>query len=145
MNEKTISAEQVAILAERVDVMNLNHAEMKGMLVGMNSMMQTQAQAMAVMTEQMTRSGNENKRLFDRMDKSEEAIDRMNNTLSVHSWTWKLVGSVAVVGLSLGGWMFNQMQSINMAAHGQEKRLTLIEFIVGGRNDFPSVRKPESK
>lgn len=144
MNEKTISAEQVAILAERVDVMNLNHAETKGMLQGINLLLQNQAQAMAVMSDKMSRFGDDNKRLADRMDKTEENAERMNNMLSVHSWTWKLVGTVSIIGLSLGGWMFNQMQAINMAAHGQEKRLTLIEFIVGGRSDFPP-RKNESK
>lgn len=142
---KTISAEQVAILAERVDVMNLNHAEMKGMLVGMNTMMQTQASAMAVMTDQMQRTGNDNKRLFDRMDKNEEQIDSVRNVLSVHSWTWKLVGSVAFIGLSLGGWMFNQMQELDKQAHGREKRLTLLEFIVGSRAEYPSLKKDETK
>ena len=136
MTEKTISAEQVAILAERVDQQNLNHAKLEGMLVGIATSQNEVAKQMAVFGEQMRRFEENKARLFNLADEHHKRLDRIERDVHVHSWTWKLLGSLATVALCVGGWTFNQIQGLHDSDNHRDKRLTLLEFIVGGR-DYP--------
>lgn len=137
MTDKTISAEQVAILAERVDQQNINHAKLEGLLIGISTSQAEVTRQMAVFGEQMRRFDENKARLFALSDKHQEQIDSIQSDVRIHSWTWKLVGSLASVAMGLGVYVFTQFDALKTTDNSHGNRLTMLEFIVGGRNPSP--------
>ncbi|MES2925727.1 MAG: hypothetical protein V4843_02870 [Pseudomonadota bacterium] len=133
MTEKTISAEQVAILAERVDTLLLNYSELKGLLLAISQQQSTVSSQSAVLQERLVSFDANQRRLFQLSDEHAHSIKQISSELKVHSWTWKLVGSVAVSSLGLVGWAYTELRSLQGQDNRHENRLSILEFIVGGR------------
>jgi hypothetical protein len=129
-----ISPEQLAVLVERVKTQSDNHAELKGLILGLGASQQTLVTSVAVFTERLERTEDGKKRLFEKVEAQDKRMDDMEKTVTVHAWTWKLIASLASLALALGGWTFNEFKAIHDGAASREKRLSLLEFIVGGRS-----------
>lgn len=134
MTDKTISAEQVAILAERVDQQNINHAKLEGMLIGISTGQVNIDRQIAVFSEQMKRFDENKSRLFNLADEQHKRLATLERDVHVHSWTWKLVGSLASVAMGLGVYVFTQFDALKTTDNSHGNRLTMLEFIIGGRN-----------
>lgn len=144
MTERYISSEQVAVLAERVEQQIQQQAETRDILAGLAKSINDTAQSVAVMNSQNQAVTDALARL-SRMDGEHYArIGELEGQVRVHSWTWKLFGTVSVLALGLVGWTFNQIQSLTIDGHGRDKRLTILEFIVGGRTGAPVVQSQKN-
>lgn len=136
MTDKTISAEQVAILAERVDVANQNHAELRGLIVGIANSQGTMATQIAVMSEKLVQQGTNERRLFELSDEHSRRLDSHSGAIRVHTWTWRLVGGLSTLAFALGAYVFTQFDALKTTDSSHNNRLTLLEFIVGGRANY---------
>ncbi|RYH19380.1 MAG: hypothetical protein EON54_27140 [Alcaligenaceae bacterium] len=134
MTDKTISAEQVAILAERVDSLLLNHAKIEGLIMGISNQQSALSGSVAVFQERLIAHDANQRRLFQLSDEHGNDIEKLKAEIKVHAWTWKLVGTVAVASLSLVGWVFGELRTLNSQDNRHENRISILEFIVGGRN-----------
>ncbi|MCS4509143.1 hypothetical protein [Xylophilus ampelinus] len=144
MTDKTISAEQVAILAERVDTMLINQAKVEGLIMGISGQQNQVSGTVAVLQERLLAYDEKQRRLFQMSDEHGAGIDRLNAELKVHSWTWKLVGTVALASLGLVGWAYGELRGLYSQDNRHENRIAILEFLVGGRSpQLPRV--PESK
>lgn len=144
MTERYISSEQVAVLAERVEQQIQQQAETRDILASLAKSINDTAQSVAVMNSQNQAVTDALARL-SRMDGEHYArIGELEGQVRVHSWTWKLFGTVSVLALGLVGWTFNQIQSLTIDGHGRDKRLTILEFIVGGRTGAPVVQSQKN-
>jgi len=141
----SITPEQVAILAERVDQQNANHAELKGILIGISTTQGNMATQLAVMATELKRTEEGKSRLFEITSAQDKRLDGIEGDVRVHSWTWKLVGSLAGVALTVAGYAINEFRAINEAGNNREKRLSLLEFIVGGRSAYPQSQTQGTK
>lgn len=142
MNERMI-AEQVAVLAERVEVQNQNNAELKGMLMAVVTGQNELSKQIAVQAKEQEQRHNNEIRLFQLADAHGKKLDDHTGTLRLHGWTWKLVGSAAMLAISLGGYVFSQFESLKATDSAYNNRLTLLEFIVGGRQSTPPAQPTE--
>lgn len=134
MTDKTISAEQVAILAERVDSLLLNHAKIEGLILGISNQQAALSGSVAVFQERLIAHDANQRRLFQLADEHGNDIERLKAEIKVHSWMWKLVGTVAVASLSLVGWVFGELRTLGAHDNRHDNRLSILEFIVGGRS-----------
>lgn len=134
MTEKTISAEQVAILADRVDTLLINLSKMEGLIQGMSAQQNTLSNSSAILQERLVSFDSNQRRLFQLSDEHADSIKQISSELKVHSWTWKLVGTVAVSSLGLVGWAYTELRGLQGQDNRHENRLSIIEFIVGGRS-----------
>lgn len=137
MTEKTISTEQVAILAERVDMQNLNHAKMEGLLIGISTSQGEIRSQLAVIGEQMKRFDENNSRLFGLAESHQRRLENIERDVHVHAWTWKLVGSLASLAMGLCVYVFAQFDESKTTDNSHGNRLTMLEFMIGGRNPPP--------
>lgn len=143
MTDKTISAEQVAVLAERVDSLLNSYARLEGIILGIGTQQGQLSTALGVLGEKLSQLDTGQKRLFQLADEHGAAIDRLTTDVKVHSWTWKLVGIVAMSSLGMVGWAFGELRALQSSDNRHDNRLTLLEFIVGGRQSKPQeVTKP---
>lgn len=140
MTDKTISAEQVAILAERVDMQNINHAKLEGLLIGISTAQGDIRSQIAVFSEQMKRFDENKSRLFNLADEHHRRLDKVESDVRVHSWTWKMVGSLASVAMGLGVYVFAQFDALKTTDNSHGNRLTMLEFIIGGRTNTPQQK-----
>lgn len=131
--EKTISAEQVAILAERVDNLLLSYAKLEGLLLGIGQQQTAVSSQYAVLQERLTTFDSNQKRLFTLADETEDKLSQLSAELKIHSWTWKLVGTVAMSSLGLVGWAYTELRGLQSQDNRHENRIAILEFIVGGR------------
>lgn len=134
MTEKTISAEQVAILADRVDTLISNHSKIEGLILGISSQQSTLSGHLAVYQERLAAHDVGQKRLFQLSDEQGSALDHIKTDVKVHSWTWKLVGVMAISSLGLVGWAFGELRALQATDNRHENRLAILEFVVGGRS-----------
>lgn len=139
--EKTISAEQVAILAERVDTLLFNYSELRGLLLGISQQQSTVSSQSAVLQERLVSFDANQRRLFQLSDEHADSIKQISSELKVHSWTWKLVGSVAVSSLGLVGWAYAELRSLQAQDNRHDNRISILEFIAGGRVQQPPKPK----
>lgn len=137
MTEKTISAEQVAILAERVDNLLLSYSKLEGLLLGIGQQQTAVSAQYAVLQERLATFDANQKRLFTLADETEDKLGQISGELKVHSWTWKLVGTVAMSSLGLVGWAYTELRSLQSQDNRHENRIAILEFIVGGRTPQP--------
>lgn len=142
MTEKTISAEQVAILADRVDTLIANHSKIEGLILGISTQQSTLSGNLAVYQERLAALDVGQKRLFQLSDEHGSVIDHITTDVKVHSWTWKLVGFAAMSSLGLVGWAFGELRALQATDNRHENRLAILEFVVGGRS-APSPKHPE--
>ncbi|MCE1193323.1 MAG: hypothetical protein LWW96_14345 [Acidovorax sp.] len=142
MTEKTISAEQVAILADRVDTLIANHSKIEGLILGISTQQSTLSGNLAVYQERLAALDVGQKRLFQLSDEHGSSIDLITTDVRVHSWTWKLVGIAAMSSLGLVGWAFGELRALQAADNRHENRLAILEFVVGGRS-APTPKQPE--
>lgn len=133
MTEKTISAEQVAVLAERVDTLLNSQARIEGIILGIGTQQGQLGNTLAIVSEKFSQLDAGQKRLFQLADEHGASIDRLTTDVKVHSWTWKLVGIVAMSSLGMVGWAFGELRALQASDNRHDNRLTLLEFIVGGR------------
>lgn len=144
--EKTISTEQVAILAERVDMLLLNHSKIEGLILGISTQQHALSGQSAVLQEKLASFDTNQGRLFELSDQHGDAIKQLSSDNKVHAWTWKLVGSVAMSSLALVGWAYTELRSLQSQDNRHENRIAILEFIVGGRSPqlprTPEVPKP---
>ncbi len=144
MTDKTISTEQVVILAERVDTMLLNYSRMEGLILGISTQQNQLNGAVAVLQERLVAHDEKQRRLFQISDEYGQSIERLSSDIKVHSWTWKLVGTVALASLGLVGWAYGELRALYSQDNRHENRIAILEFLVGGRSpQLPRV--PESK
>ncbi|GKS96942.1 hypothetical protein [Acidovorax sp. SUPP2825] len=134
MTEKTISAEQVAILAERVDTLLNNHSKIEGLILGISAQQTALAGSVAVFQERLSNMESGQRRLFDLADDHGKELERVISDVKVHSWTWKLVGVAALSSLGLVGWAFSELRALQTSDNRHDNRLAILEFVVGGRN-----------
>lgn len=134
MTEKTISAEQVAILADRVDTLLINLSKMEGLIQGMSAQQNTLSNSSAILQERLVSFDSNQRRLFQLADEHADSIKQISSELKVHSWTWKLVGTVAMSSLGLVGWAYTELRGLQSQDNRHENRLSILEFIVGGRS-----------
>lgn len=134
-DKRTISAEQVAILADRVDTLINNYSRIEGMLLSSATQQSALTQQLAVFQERLAQMGENLRRTNDISDQSEERLEtlaRRHETLSekvtVHSWAWKLFGTVAVLSLGLVSWAFNMIQENNQAINEQKSMSRMHEY-----------------
>lgn len=142
MTEKTISAEQVAILADRVDTLIANYSKMEGLILGISTQQSTLSGNLAVYQERLASLDVGQRRLFQLTDEHGSSIDRITTDVKVHSWTWKLVGVAAMSSLGLVGWAFGELRALQATDNRHENRLAILEFVVGGRS-APAPKQPE--
>ncbi len=144
MTDKTISAEQVAVLAERVDTLINSHSRLEGIILGIGTQQGQLSNTVGVVGEKLAQLDAGQKRLFQLSDEYGAAIDRLTTDVKVHSWTWKLVGIVAMSSLGMVGWAFGELRALQASDNRHDNRLTLLEFIVGGRQQSKpqEVTKP---
>lgn len=116
-DRRTISAEQVAILADRVDTLLNNYSELRGLILASSQQQSAAAQQLAVFQERMLSMGESLRRMNDTCDQTEERLEqemrraeKLQRDLSVHAWAWRLFGTVAVLSLGLVSWTFAQLQ-----------------------------------
>ena len=134
MSEKLISAEQVAILAERVDSL-LNHSSrIEGLILGISTQQTALSSNLAVQQERLANFEEAQRRLFQLADDHGRQLDRVISDVKVHSWTWKLVGVAALSSLGLVSWAFTELRALQSTDNRHENRLAILEFVVGGRN-----------
>lgn len=136
-NMKTVSAEQVAVLAERVDTMLNGYSELRGILLGI-------ATTQAVQVEKLSASDATAKRIFDVLERHDGQLVTLGRDVNVHSWTWKLIGASSAVVVMATTWALSELRAIQHDANERDKRLTVIEFIVGGRSPYAPHKQPET-
>jgi hypothetical protein len=116
-DKRTISAEQVAILADRVDTLINNYSRIEGLIMASAAQQQATAQQVAVFQERLAQLGESLRRTNDTSDQTEERLEDglrrvevLQQSVTVHAWAWKLFGTVAVLSLGLVTWTFKQLQ-----------------------------------
>lgn len=133
MSEKLISAEQVAILAERVDSL-LNHSsKIEGLILGISTQQTALSSNLAVQQEKLANFDAGQRRLFELADDHGRRLDRVVSDVKVHSWTWKVVGIAAMSSLGLVSWAFSELRALQANDNRHENRISILEFVVGGR------------
>lgn len=132
-SERTITVEQVAVLADRVDALLTNHSKIEGLILAMSTQQNALNSNLAVYQERLASIDVNKKRLFQLADEHGIVLDHLSAEVKVHSWTWKLVGIVALSSLGLVGWAFGELRLLQTTDNRHENRLTILEFVVGGR------------
>lgn len=136
VTDKAVSGEQVAILTERVDTLITQYSEFRGMVLAI-------ATSQAVHVEKIGANDAALNRAFAALDDHDRRIDVVAADVKVHSWTWKLVGSFCLVAVGLTGWALGELRALQRVDSEHEKRITLQEFIVGGRSGQSMQRQQE--
>lgn len=137
-----ISAEQVAILADRVDTLIGNYNKLEGLLLGMANQQSQSAQQLAVFQERLGQATDGQMRAnvlakghSTRLDEQLKRIDEIAQKVTVHAWSWKLFGTVAVLSLSLVGWTFSELQRLNTTISEQKQEVKMLNFMISKRNE----------
>ncbi|SFF14881.1 hypothetical protein [Paracidovorax wautersii] len=143
MTEKTISPEQLAVLAERVDTLINSYSRLEGIIIGIGTQQGQLSNTVGVVGEKLAQLDAGQKRLFQLSDEFGADLDRVKADIKVHSWTWKLVGIVAMSSLGMVGWAFGELRALQSSDNRHDNRLTLLEFIVGGRQPSKLQEAPK--
>lgn len=134
---RTISADQVAILADRVDTLIGNYSKIEGLILAMATQQNMTAQQLAVFQERLAQNGENQVRAGALakdhgilLDEHLDRIETLAKQVVVHSWSWKLFGAVAVLSLSLVGWTFSELQRLNTTISQQRTEIKMLDFMV---------------
>ena len=130
---RTISAEQVAILAERVDTLINNYSKVEGILTGISMTQSATSAQLGVLQERIAQADINHRRAISITDEQGERLEGVAQAVNVHAWTWKLFGACVMVSLGLVAWAFKEVQTLAAVVNRQDNKLTILEYIVNGR------------
>lgn len=133
-----ISNEQVAVLAERVETLIQSHSRLEGILMGIST-------TQAVHTQRLGEGDRSIQTVFTKLDTLRIDHDKIAKDVNTHSFTWKLVGSFAMVSLGLVGYAFGELRDLQRAGSEREKRIAVLEYVVGTRPQPPKMQDHQSK
>lgn len=72
-------------------------------------------------------------RLFVLTDDHTAKLVKQEQTLGLHTFIWKLIGTVSVTAIGLVGWGYTTLGGLNSTDSAHDRRLTILEYIASSK------------
>lgn len=126
-NNMQVADATIATLIERLDNVIAQQSRMEGIILAQSA----QLGAIPVIQAQISEFNDKFNRAFASIRQTGEHLTSLDRTVGVHSWTWKITGSVLIVCVGLVGWGWRQMEASKDRDAAIDRRTILIEYKLG--------------
>ena len=125
---KAIDPVALAILADRLDRMLKDHAEIKAAIQSINNSMGQ----VGLIQRDVVALDNKINSFVSALEAVQKVQSGHGQTLSNHSTIWKIATAICLSCLGVVTWAYSKVENVQEKANGNAQRLSLLEYQVNG-------------
>lgn len=136
-NDQQFSSVQIPVSAQDLQ-------QVKELLTELLTSNRNLEMKVSLMHQSQQHNDEKTKLLFERTDAQSKQIATHANTLNIHAFIWKLIGSGALASFGLLSWGYSTLQTLHGEDNKTDRRLIVLEYAAAAAQTREQTQKQQT-